>query len=226
MTFRTASGMTTSARARRAAVAVGVAVSLVVFDARAAMAQIVESDVDAQPGTTETTQLVTSSTEVRRAVVGLLLIAAAAALVLVLYWYLTGQQARERYAQQFAGRHAATSPQGVVAPAQANPWNDPRPRAPVPMGHGPVARQMPPMAVPPQQAPPAQPMAMPTQPQPPQRPAPQHPGQPVASPHTAAPAPAPRPDAPSTGGGLYPTPPARFAANPAVASVYPDSSRP
>jgi type II secretory pathway component PulF len=82
----------------------------ILFDAVPALAQLVESDVDAQPGVTQTTQLVTSSTEVRRAVVALLGIAAAAGLIFVLYWYKTGQQARQRFARQYAGRHADAAP--------------------------------------------------------------------------------------------------------------------
>lgn len=90
-----------------AIVAAGVA--FVLFDAPAAMAQIVQPELEVQPGSTETTQLVTSSTEVRRAVLGLLVIAGFVGLVTILYWYKTGQQARKRFAHRYGGRHLAGS---------------------------------------------------------------------------------------------------------------------
>lgn len=96
-------------RLRKACIVMALALTWLAFDAVPAFAQLVESDVDAQPGITETTQLVTSSTEVRRAVVALLAIAAVAGLVFILYWYKTGQQARQRFARQFAGRHVDSS---------------------------------------------------------------------------------------------------------------------
>lgn len=94
------------ATTRAAAIAAG-ALIFVVLDAAAAMAQIVQSEVGAEPGSTETTQLVTSSTEVRRAVLGLLVIAGVVGLVTILYWYKTGQQARQRFARRYGGRHLA-----------------------------------------------------------------------------------------------------------------------
>jgi hypothetical protein len=86
---------------------VAAGIVLVLFDAPAAMAQIVQPEAEVQPGSTETTQLVTSSTEVRRAVLGLLVIAGVIGLVTILYWYKTGQQARRRFARRYGGRHLA-----------------------------------------------------------------------------------------------------------------------
>ncbi len=84
-----------------------IAIVVLMLDASAVMAQISESDVDAQPGSVETTQLVTSSTEVRRAVVGLLALAFVSGLLMIVYWYKTGQQARERFMRRHGGRHMA-----------------------------------------------------------------------------------------------------------------------
>lgn len=86
---------------------IAAAVVFVLFDAPAAMAQIVQPEAEVQPGSTETTQLVTSSTEVRRAVLGLLVIAGVVGLITILYWYKTGRQARHRFARRYGGRHLA-----------------------------------------------------------------------------------------------------------------------
>lgn len=99
-------------------------------------AQIEQSDAETQPATSETTQLVTSSTEVRRAVVGLIALAVITALLTALYWYKTGQQARERHQRQFGGRHRADL-HGPVVPDQRGPWtNDALNVNPDPRGAG------------------------------------------------------------------------------------------
>lgn len=84
-------------------------------------AQIEQSDAESQPATSETTTLVTSSTEVRRAVVGLIALAGITLLLTVLYWYKTGQQARERHQRQFGGRHRADL-HGPVVQDERGPW--------------------------------------------------------------------------------------------------------
>jgi hypothetical protein len=94
-----------SYRIRRAAGFVALACTWLAFDALPALAQLVEPDLDAQPGISQTTELVTSEAELRRAVFGLLGIAAAAGILFFLYWYKTGQQARQRFAREFTGRH-------------------------------------------------------------------------------------------------------------------------
>jgi hypothetical protein len=92
---------------KRVLAGLAVAVGYVLVEAPAVMAQIVQSDAQAEPATSETTQLVTSNTEVRRAVLGLLVIAGVVGLVTILYWYKTGQQARDRFARLYSGRHLA-----------------------------------------------------------------------------------------------------------------------
>lgn len=84
-------------------------------------AQIEQSEAESQPATSETTQLVTSSTEVRRAVVGLIALAGITAILTVLYWYKTGQQARERHQRQFGGRHRADL-HGPTVQDERGPW--------------------------------------------------------------------------------------------------------
>ena len=61
------------------------------------LAQITESDKDYVPGENETSQLITSSFEVRRAVIALIVIAAVALVGLWYYWRRTGQWARTRF---------------------------------------------------------------------------------------------------------------------------------
>ena len=60
-------------------------------------AQIIESDKDYIPGENETSQLITSSFEVRRAVIALIVIAVVALFGLWYYWRRTGQWARARF---------------------------------------------------------------------------------------------------------------------------------
>tara|TARA_B100000945_G_scaffold308822_1_gene298969 strand:+ start:5680 stop:6084 length:405 start_codon:yes stop_codon:yes gene_type:complete len=63
-------------------------------------AQITESDKDYIPGENETSQLITSSIEVRRAVIALIVIAGVALLGLWYYWRRTGQWARARFVEE------------------------------------------------------------------------------------------------------------------------------
>ncbi|MFN3217549.1 MAG: hypothetical protein ACE367_13730 [Acidimicrobiales bacterium] len=74
--------------------------------ASAAAAQVEQSDIGSQQGGLESSQLITSNAEVRRAVIGLLVIAGIAFLVFVVYWALTGRAAKARFAREFGGRHA------------------------------------------------------------------------------------------------------------------------
>ena len=76
-------------------------VSIIISNAELALAQITESDIGYEPGSNETIQRITSTFEVKRAVIGLLIIAAIAGVIFFFYWYKTGQWARERHAQQF-----------------------------------------------------------------------------------------------------------------------------
>ena len=64
------------------------------------LAQITESDKDYIPGENETSQLITSSFEVRRAVIALIVIAVVALFGLWYYWRKTGQWARARFVDE------------------------------------------------------------------------------------------------------------------------------
>ena len=64
------------------------------------LAQITESDKDYIPGENETSQLITSSFEVRRAVIALIVIAVVALFGLWFYWRRTGQWARARFVDE------------------------------------------------------------------------------------------------------------------------------
>lgn len=124
---------------RRTFLGAGVALSMIVLDASAAMAQLVQSEVDTEPAAAETTQLVTSSTEVRRAVVGLIAVAVITAVLGVLYWYKTGQQARERHTSSYGGKHRSDTDsqrprRDERQPLAPRTWSEPHP---VVNGHAP-----------------------------------------------------------------------------------------
>ena len=64
-------------------------------------AQITESDKDYIPGENETSQLITSSFEVRRAVIALIVIAVVTLAGLWYYWRRTGQWSRTRFVDEY-----------------------------------------------------------------------------------------------------------------------------
>ena len=66
--------------------ALSLGVLFVITKAVNALAQITESDIDSQPGSNETIQRITSTFEVKRAVIGLLIIAAIAGITFFFYW--------------------------------------------------------------------------------------------------------------------------------------------
>ena len=86
---------------RNAIITGWLSIGLLIVNSELAFAQIIESDIGYEPGSNETIQRVTSTFEVKRAVIGLLIIAAIAGMIFFFYWYKTGQWARERHAQQF-----------------------------------------------------------------------------------------------------------------------------
>ena len=62
-----------------------------------AFAQIIESDVGSESGINESISRLTSTFEVKRAVIGLLIISAFLVLLFFLYWYKTAQMAKANY---------------------------------------------------------------------------------------------------------------------------------
>lgn len=95
-----------NALATRISVVTSLAATAIVTAAVPVAAQVEQSDIGSEQGGLETSQLITSSAEVRRAVIGLLIIAAVALIVFVVYWALTGRAARQRFSREFGGRHA------------------------------------------------------------------------------------------------------------------------
>ena len=62
-----------------------------------AFAQVSESDIGAETGLNESISRLTSTFEVKRAVIGLLIIAAISVILFFFYWYKTAQMAKENY---------------------------------------------------------------------------------------------------------------------------------
>ena len=62
-----------------------------------AFAQVSESDIGSETGLNESISRLTSTFEVKRAVIGLLIIAAISIILFFFYWYKTAQMAKENY---------------------------------------------------------------------------------------------------------------------------------
>ena len=62
-----------------------------------AFAQVSESDIGSETGFNESISRLTSTFEVKRAVIGLLVIAAISVILFFFYWYKTAQMAKENY---------------------------------------------------------------------------------------------------------------------------------
>ena len=62
-----------------------------------AFAQVSESDIGSETGLNESISRLTSTFEVKRAVIGLLIIAAITVVLFFFYWYKTAQMAKENY---------------------------------------------------------------------------------------------------------------------------------
>ena len=63
----------------------------------AASAQVNESEIGSETGLNESISRLTSTFEVKRAVIGLLIIAAITVVLFFFYWYKTAQMAKENY---------------------------------------------------------------------------------------------------------------------------------
>ena len=62
-----------------------------------ALAQVSETDIGSETGVNESISRLTSTFEVKRAVIGLLIIAAISVIIFFFYWYKTAQMAKENY---------------------------------------------------------------------------------------------------------------------------------
>ena len=72
-----------------------------------AYAQVSESDIGSESGVNESISRLTSTFEVKRAVIGLLIIAAVSVIVFFFYWYKSAQMAKESYLEAIQSNNAA-----------------------------------------------------------------------------------------------------------------------
>ena len=73
-----------------------------------AFAQVSESDIGSETGLNESISRLTSTFEVKRAVIGLLIIAAISVILFFFYWYTTAQMAKENYVRELQSTVALT----------------------------------------------------------------------------------------------------------------------
>ena len=81
-----------------------------------AFAQVSESDIGSETGLNQSISRLTSTFEVKRAVVGLLVIAAISIIIFFFYWYKTAQLAKENYVRDLQSKVTlpkAANQQGV-----------------------------------------------------------------------------------------------------------------
>ena len=74
-----------------------------------AFAQVSESDIGSETGVKESISRLTSTFEVKRAVIGLLIIAAISVILFFFYWYKTAQMAKENYVRDLQSTMTLTS---------------------------------------------------------------------------------------------------------------------
>ena len=74
-----------------------------------AFAQVSESDIGSETGINESISRLTSTFEVKRAVIGLLIIAAISVILFFFYWYKTAQMAKENYVRDLQSTMTLTS---------------------------------------------------------------------------------------------------------------------
>ena len=74
-----------------------------------AFAQVSESDIGSETGLNESISRLTSTFEVKRAVIGLLVIAAISVILFFFYWYKTAQMAKENYVRDLQPKVNLTS---------------------------------------------------------------------------------------------------------------------
>ena len=72
-----------------------------------AYAQVSESDIGSESGVNESISRLTSTFEVKRAVIGLLIIAAVSVIVFFFYWYKSAQMAKESYLEAIHSNNVA-----------------------------------------------------------------------------------------------------------------------
>ena len=85
-----------------------------------AFAQVSESDIGSETGLNESISRLTSTFEVKRAVIGLLIIAAISIILFFFYWYKTAQMAKEKYVRDL--RSTMTLPKAVNQQGAKSSW--------------------------------------------------------------------------------------------------------
>ena len=74
-----------------------------------AFAQVSETDIGSETGVKESISRLTSTFEVKRAVIGLLIIAAISVILFFFYWYKTAQMAKENYVRDLQSTMTLTN---------------------------------------------------------------------------------------------------------------------
>ena len=85
-----------------------------------AYAQVSESDIGSESGVNESISRLTSTFEVKRAVIGLLVIAAVSIIVFFFYWYKSAQMAKESYLE--AIQSSNTTPITIKQKSTLGSW--------------------------------------------------------------------------------------------------------
>ena len=85
-----------------------------------AFAQINESDIGSETGLNQSISRLTSTFEVKRAVIGLLVIAAISVILFFFYWYKTAQMAKENYVRDL--RSTVTLPKTANQQGTKSSW--------------------------------------------------------------------------------------------------------
>tara|TARA_B100000123_G_scaffold189760_1_gene141623 strand:- start:90 stop:470 length:381 start_codon:yes stop_codon:yes gene_type:complete len=85
-----------------------------------AFAQINESDIGSETGLNQSISRLTSTFEVKRAVIGLLVIAAISVILFFFYWYKTAQMAKENYVRDL--RSTVTLPKTANQQGAKSSW--------------------------------------------------------------------------------------------------------
>mgnify|MGYP001313043988 FL=1 len=85
-----------------------------------AFAQISESEIGSETGLSQSISRLTSTFEVKRAVIGLLVIAAISVILFFFYWYKTAQMAKENYVRDL--RSTVTLPKTANQQGAKSSW--------------------------------------------------------------------------------------------------------
>ena len=86
----------------------------------AASAQVNESEIGSETGLNQSISRLTSTFEVKRAVIGLLVIAAISIIIFFFYWYKTAQLAKENYVRDL--QSTVTLPKAANQQGAKSSW--------------------------------------------------------------------------------------------------------